>query len=387
MDMPNAGVPAAATTPTTGSAGGLQPAEVSNAFARFLQEGARRETAQRKRRKKGREHGGGRPQDWADPDPGAALALPERSHPVRRMLERSKEEYRRDLEGALRITLELMLGVPTGSLPASAVFAHPWHLMTPDEAADLHRLVYRTYPRQGTRNDKISQVRRVVTQCHRAGLISALRRDLLLEELYTVAPGRSGAGRALTDREIADLMHACATMGTAQARARNSAIVAVFRSTGARVSEVAKLELADWDRQAATLTLRDTKNGRDHVVFLHPTTNEHLAAWVRVRGARPGPLFSNLNDPTTTAPLQPVSILFMLRSRGAAAHVAPFGSHDFRRTFASDMLMRYDAALVSQLLNHTKLDSTLIYDRRGDALQRAAVASVRLPAAPGGAAR
>lgn len=378
-----AGTPAAATTTTTGTPGEQQPADCPSAFDQFKRDGAQRAKAQREQRKKDRKHDGGRRQDWVDPDPAAALALPEHENPVRRMLERCKVQYRRDLAATLRIVLELLLGVPTGSLPLSAVYDHPWHLMTVDDAAVLHRRVYRAYPRQGTRNNMISLVRRVVVQCHRAGLISALRRDRLLEELYTIAPGRSGAGRALTDQEISDLLHACATIGSPAARARNAAIVAVLRSTGARISEVLKLQLADWDRVRATLTLRDTKNGRDHVVFLHPAATRYVAAWVRIRGERPGPLFSNLNDPNATRPLHRSSILLMLRARAAAANVAPFGTHDFRRTFASDMLMRYDAALVSKLLNHTKLDSTLIYDRRGDDLQRAAVASVGLPASTG----
>ncbi|MDM7853657.1 tyrosine-type recombinase/integrase [Cellulomonas alba] len=387
--MPNAGTPAAVTTPTTGTPpGGHQPAEDARpgAFTQFLHDGTQRAKKQRKQRKKSRKHDGGRPQDWADPDPGAAMALPERRHPVHRMVARSQQRYRRGIAMALRVVLELLLGVPTGSLPLSAAFDHPWHLMTVDDAAELRRRIYRTYPRQTTRNDKVSLVRRVVSQCHSAGLISPLRRDRLLEELYTIAPGPTGAGRALTDQEIADLMGACSSIGSRRARARNTAIVAVLRSTGARISEVLKLELADWDRQQGTLLLRKTKNGRDHLVYLHPVATGYLAAWARVRGERPGPLFSNLNEPSATAPLHPVSIRYMLRTRAAAAGVAPFGTHDFRRTFASDMLMRYDAALVSKLLNHTKLDSTLVYDRRGDDVQRAAVGSVRLPGRAGGAA-
>lgn len=201
-----------------------------------------------------------------------------------------------------------------------------------------------------------------------------------------MAPGRSNAGRALTEDEVEKVMRACASTGTAAARARNTAMVAVFRASGARVSEVVKLELADWDVAQATLTLRETKNGQDHTVFLHPVAAELLAEWAEIRGQWPGPLFSNLNHARVPEALHTSSVRDLLRRRAIAAGVAPFGTHDFRRTFASDMLMRYDAAVVSRLLNHNKLDSTLVYDRRGDDLQRAAVATVDLPRVPGAVA-
>lgn len=352
------------------------------AFEQFMLDAPKRRKKQHKDEKKAR-RSGGRPQDWADPDPKAALRLDERSHPVRRVLARCGEKYHRELTCALRVNLEVIQGQPIGGLPVQAVFDFPWHQLSVDDAADFRRELRRRYPKQSTRNDKTSLVRRVIIQCHRTGLITALRRDLLLDELYTVAPGRSNAGRALTNDEVERLMHACATTGSVAARARNTAMVAVFRASGARVSEIVKLELADWDVAQMTLTLRETKNGQDHTVYLHPVAAQLLEDWAEIRGQQPGPLFSNLNHPHAPDPLHPFSVRYMLRRRAAAAGVAPFGSHDFRRTFASDMLMRYDAALVSKLLNHKKLDSTLVYDRRGDDAQRAAVAAIDLPGAPG----
>lgn len=259
----------------------------------------------------------------------------------------------------------------------SEVLAHPWHHLTVEDAAEFRRAVYRRFVPQSTRNDTISAVRRVVTECYRARLISALRRDLLMEELYTVAPGESTRRRRLTGDELADLMAACDRIGDARTTARNTSIVALFRTTGLRISELVAIDLADWDREDASILLRSTKNGRDHRIFLSPATDALLRRWLTHRGEAPGALFTALNR-AEHDPLHPFSVRYMLKTRARAAGIAPFGAHDFRRTFATDLLERYDAALVSKLLNHKKLDSTLIYDLRGDTAKRDAVRALDL---------
>jgi hypothetical protein len=80
--------------------------------------------------------------------------------------------------------------------------------------------------------------------------------------------------------------------------------------------------------------------------------------------------------------LHPASVRFMLASRAALAGIPTFGFHDFRRTFATELLRTHDIALVGKLLNHQKLASTLIYDLADEQQQRQAVASIDLPAPP-----
>jgi integrase len=200
-----------------------------------------------------------------------------------------------------------------------------------------------------------------------------------METLYTMAPGRSTRRHRIAADEFDALMGACLTTGSPFARARNSAIVALFRTTGLRVSELVRLDLADWDRREDTLALRDTKNGDPHTVFLHPGTKALLLDWLEVGGDAPGKLFRGVRAPRDVA-LRPTSVRSMLASRCGAAGIEPFGTHDFRRTFATEMLRRYDAALVSKLLNHRKLSSVLIYDMSTDDEMRHAVGSIDLPA-------
>ncbi|MCF6378120.1 site-specific integrase [Nocardioides KLBMP 9356] len=326
-----------------------------------------------------------RPTDWVEAEPALVQQLLARRNPVDRALARSKEGLTRDnVRYILRLACARLRGIEDHrSLSYDDVRNYPWHELSVDQAADYRRLVYRLYAKQSTRNDQVCAIRRVVIQCFKAGLISALRRDYLLEELYTIAPGPSSKRRRLTSDEITALLHACETTGTAMAQARNTAMVAVFRTSGMRISELSALDLDDWDREADTLFLAQTKNGKDHLVFLHPDAVPYLERWVRMRGDFEGPLFSPVRigaDPTRH--LDTRSIRYMLGTRARKAGIAPFGSHDFRRTFATELLRTHDVALVGKLLNHSKPASTLVYDLSGEEEQREAVGRLELPGLP-----
>ena len=84
--------------------------------------------------------------------------------------------------------------------------AYPWHQLTVEDAQDFHRAVYRRYDNQSTRNDVVCTLRAIVVECYATGLISALRREELLEALYTTAPGRSTRRHRITDDEF-DALH------------------------------------------------------------------------------------------------------------------------------------------------------------------------------------
>lgn len=350
-----------------------------DAFDAFLAAGrSRREQAETQRLQE-QEKGTSRPQDWADPNPRALDRLTHRQHPVTRALARSKEgKTRQSFRGLLGRCLQLLTGEEFGRAVDEDLYSFHWHQLTVDDAADFRQAVYRRYKPQSTRNDTVCAVRRVVDECYRAGLISALRRDLLMEQLYTVAVGESTRRRRLSTAEIGALLCACDRIGDARTTARNTAIVALFATSGMRISELVNLELYDWDREDDSLLLRETKNGRPHRVLLHPGAVPYLDRWLHHRGTAAGALFTALNRKDSRA-LNPESIRYMLRTRARAAGVAPFGSHDFRRTFATALLETHDPFVVSRLLNHTKIESTMRYDLRGEAAKRDAVATLDLP--------
>lgn len=354
---------------------GLAPARTGGGelFAAFRAEGT-------KRREEHSRHIAGRPADWADPDPSALTLLLPRRNPVVRVLARQKEgPSRNNFVYKLRVACARLQGVHHASLTVEDVCAYPWHHLDPDAAEDYRRDIYRQYTAQTTRNDHVSVVRRIVTETHRVGLISALRRDQVLEQLYTIAPGPSSRRRRLTPDEIQGLFAACEDQSNPRAQARDTAIIALLRTTGMRSVELSRLKLDDWNRQDDTLVLRETKNTLVHTVFLHPDVLPYLHRWVAVRGSGPGALFTPISG-TSSRHLHSKHVHDRIQLHARTARIAPFGSHDFRRTFATELLRSHDPALVGKLLNHKKLTSTLIYDLASEDEQRSAVASIQLPA-------
>ncbi len=321
----------------------------------------------------------GRPEDWADPDPAPAAYRHAGSHPVDRAANKHRlGDSRNDFLRRVRVACEGLQGLEPRTLTPEQVRAFPWHHIDQDTAREYREDIYRRYRYQTTRNDAVSVLRRVMLQCYRAGLISALRLELVLEELYTVAPGPSTKRRRLTQPEINALLAACEDTGTGRAAARNTAIVALFRTSGIRIGELTRIQLEDWDRDAGTIVLHETKNGTPHIVYLHPDAVPYLERWVTHRGEAPGALFCPLTG-TDLRSLTMETVRYMLKTRAAIAGVKPFGSHDFRRTFATELLRTTDIALVGKLLNHHKVQSTLRYDLAGEEEARGAVAQLDLP--------
>lgn len=355
------------------------PQTPPDAFATFLTDARDRRAQATAHLAQERAGGAARPQDWADPDPAALDRFASRRHPVERALARSKEGATRTaFRSKLGRCVQILTGEAGGRGVDEDVHAYPWHQLGADAAADFRQAVYRRYKPQSTRNDMVCAVRRMVDECYRAGLISALRRDLVMEQLYTISVGESARRRRLSTQEIAALLGACDRIGGARAAARNTAIVALLYTSGMRSIELVNIELADWDRDDQSVLLRDTKNGRPHRILLHPAVLPYLERWAEHRGTAAGALFTALNRDDTT-PLTTFSIRYMLAKRAQAGGVAPFGCHDFRRTFATDLLENNDAFLVSRLLNHTKIESTTRYDLRGESAKRDAIATLHLP--------
>ncbi len=317
--------------------------------------------------------GGDRPESWANPDPAAASALPSGRHPVRYVFSRQGglPSSQRIFHCQVRRTCERLQGLPRLSVTDEDLMTYPWHHVDADVAADYARLVYATYDKTSSRNDSLSVLRRLVAACHRAGLISVARRDEVLAELPTVAPGPSQRRRRLAQVEISALLEACAA-DRGPTAARDAAIIALFATTGMRSCELVAIEVEDWNRSDGTILLRKTKNGTDHIVFVHPVTRTYLDAWLAVRGAGTGALFS-WSDRNGGRSVTTQTVRHWIDRRRVQAGVARFSTHDFRRTFASTLLRTHDISLVGRLLNHRKPASTLIYDLASEDEQRAAI--------------
>lgn len=231
-----------------------------------------------------------------------------------------------------------------------------------------------------TANKLLVALRRVLKEARRLGQISAEDYDRATD-LSTVPGEPTLRGRLVTHAEFQGLMRACCEDPT-PAGARDAAILALLRGTGIRRSEVAALNLDDYNPEHGAVTLRTGSGERDRTIYVPPGTRVALADWLAVRGAVAGPLFYGVVKGGALVPrrLAGQAMAVICASRAAQAGVPPFTPHDLRRSFISGLFdAGADPAVVQRLAGHEDLATTSRYDRRGEEARRRAVELIDIP--------
>src|SRR5574341_586161 len=101
-----------------------------------------------------------------------------------------------------------------------------------------------------------------------------------------------------------------------------------------------------------------------------PQFSAYIERWLELRGRAPGPLFVQPPE----GRLSPDGVNDLIEPLRRRAGVEPFTPHDLRRSFGTHLLDRgVDLALVKELMGHADIQTTTIYDRRGDDAKRRAV--------------
>ena len=140
--------------------------------------------------------------------------------------------------------------------------------------------------------------------------------------------------------------------------------------------------MSDWNMVDNCLTVRSGKGDKDRTTYLDDGAAAALADWLIWRGDEPGALFyptrrgGNLERRRMTDQ----AVLDILRQRGKEAQITSFSPHDFRRTFASNMIdAGVDIVTVQNLMGHASPVTTAHYDRRGEAAKRKAAGLLHTP--------
>lgn len=191
-------------------------------------------------------------------------------------------------------------------------------------------------------------------------------------------------GRHITSGELVGLLTAC-EVDPRPAGARDAALIALAWATGARRSELSGLDLDDLRMVAgdeAELVIRHGKGDKVRKVSVYNGALIALVDWLEIRGDEPGPLFWTIdkNDRLRNRRLMPDPMRKMLLGRLAEGKLPPMTWHDFRRTFAGNLLDQgVDLATVQRLMGHSSPVTTSNYDRRGDEVKRQAVKKIFVP--------
>lgn len=228
----------------------------------------------------------------------------------------------------------------------------------------------------GMANKMLCALRRTLKEAQRLGLMSA-DEYARTADVSSIRVNKLLMGRALNPSEIAALLDVC-TQNSSPGGLRDAALISLLRA-GLRRTEVSFLELEDFDPKTDALTVRGGKGNKDRITYLPPGAGEAVRNWLSIRGDAPGPLLYPVDKSGQISPrrISSQGIMFALKKRGQQAGIANFSSHDFRRTFISELLdAGADVITVQRLAGHADPATTSKYDMRGEEAKRNAVAKL-----------
>lgn len=260
----------------------------------------------------------------------------------------------------------------------------PWERMSPGQATGLRgRLADRVQDGElapATARLWMAALRGVLRHALLLDLISHEALSKLNAALKPIRGSRVRPGRALDRREIRRLFDVCSAQRE-PTRSRNLAVLAIALLGGLRRAELVALDLDDWSLGERALRVLG-KGQKARRVLLGRQAADYLDAWVKVRGAHPGPL------------LHPVRIDGMIEMRRCSAQaiydlldrlarragLAPVRPHDCRRTMISAMLDEAtDLLTIMRQTGHASAAVVAGYDMRPERAQRAAVDGLFCP--------
>lgn len=195
---------------------------------------------------------------------------------------------------------------------------------------------------------------------------------------------RPQKGRHLTPGELGALVAICEDDPT-PAGLRDAAMIALAWAAGLRRAELAGLTLADWTPTGAEegdLSIQG-KGDKARAMYVYNGAFSALAEWLTVRGDRPGPIFCVINKSgrlKTNQALSGEAMRLILEKRRSQAGAKSMTWHDFRRTFAGNLLEAgVDLVTVQKLMGHVSSDTTAGYDRRTEETRRKAIKTLHVP--------
>lgn len=231
-----------------------------------------------------------------------------------------------------------------------------------------------------TVNATLCALKGIARAAWQIGLISAEELEKI-RDVGSVRGSRLAKGRAHSSKELEVLVAAC-MRDTSPAGVRDAAIIALQYNLGLRRAECAALDLGDYSPTSQTVRVTGKGNKERFAYMVDKGATAALGDWLDARTLKPGPLICPVTreGKVILRRLTDQSIYNALLKRARAAGLDNVTPHNLRRTFGTELLERgADIRLVQQLLGHSSLDTTQLYDRRGDPAQRRAAGLLTLP--------
>jgi site-specific recombinase XerD len=146
---------------------------------------------------------------------------------------------------------------------------------------------------------------------------------------------------------------------------RDLALFSLALDTGARIGELARLQVDDADLLRGTIYVWDSKTSRDRRPVLSDPVAGHLAAWLSARAEKVGDRFEHLFAGKLRGkwrPFTPSGMRQRLEHWQVRAGVKHFNFHAFRHAYAVYSLRNgADLLDIKEQLGHASIKTTAIY--------------------------
>ena len=288
-----------------------------------------------------------------------------------------KPSTRATMRRALNTMAWLLASAPDDEpWPDDAHLGVPWPRMRYEHTNAIRAKLAERYA-PATANLHLSALRGVLRTAWRLGQMTA--EDFQrAADLEAVTGERLPAGRAVATGELSALLGTC---GQDRGGIRDAAVIAVLYAGGLRRAELVDLDLKHYELTPDGARLQVLgKGNKERLVPLAGGAARALGDWLAIRGDDAGPLFRVIGNRNRGGRMTSQAVYAMLKARATAAGVASLSPHDLRRTFVGDLLdAGADIATVQKLAGHASPATTARYDRRGEAVKRAAVDRLHVP--------
>ena len=185
-----------------------------------------------------------------------------------------------------------------------------------------------------------------------------------------------------TSGDLFRILQVCRYDASATAGLRDLAMISLAATTGARRHELVSIATGELDLGRGQVELH-VKGGGRRCAVLHSAAVDHLERWLEARGDDDGPLFPALRrgGHITETAVSDHQFWKVLRRRCEEAGVDPvIAPHDLRRWFVTSLLESgVDVFQVARLVGHTRVQTTIRYDRRPVGRMREVVEQLSVP--------
>lgn len=286
----------------------------------------------------------------------------------------SSKNSRETMAYALRSIAAVLMGAqpydpagkPIESVDASTI---AWWLLRYQHVERIKSVLLENH-KPATVNKLLSALRQVL-DCSRKLELMTADQCAIASDVSNVKFSALPAGRGAPPEEIGTLLLSMKTDRPIEMR--DWFAVGLTYLAGLRRSEISWLTMDRYRESERTLRVLGKGNKERDVPIVAPLQSM-LDRWLSVRGREPGALVCLSNKEgrlLVECAVSPQTVYSIVSDAAVAAGIAHLSPHDLRRSMITNGLEAgMDALVVSKIVGHEQLQTTLRYDRRDEKVRR-----------------